>query len=92
VAGAGQQHGQAEAHEGERGLGVLGEAQLVVVGAGEEVAEVDFGGLRAPVTELGHLGIREQAGAHAGVLGALPGVEEGDLHGFNATRTTRSPS
>jgi hypothetical protein len=60
-------------------LGILGEAQLVVARAGEQMAQVDTGGGCALVAEVGDLWIREHVSTHAGLLGALAGVEECDF-------------
>src|SRR5205807_2921218 len=76
-AGPAQKVGQRDAHEAERGLGVLGQAELLLVRLGQEPAEVDLGA--AAPAELGDLGIIEERGAHAGRLGALAGKEEGEL-------------
>ncbi len=40
-ASAAEQQGESKADEAKRGLGMLGEAQLVVGGAGEQVTQVD---------------------------------------------------
>jgi hypothetical protein len=60
-------------------LGILGEAQLVVARADEQVAPVDIGRGRELVAEVGSLRIREHVSSHAGLLGALAGVEECDF-------------
>src|SRR5258708_39274680 len=76
---ASQEKGQSEANEAKRRLSVLGEAQLVVARAGEQVAQVDISRRCALVAQVGDLRIREQVGAHAGLLGTLSGIEERDL-------------
>src|SRR5205809_937147 len=55
VPGASEKQRQADSHESERGLGVLGQAQLVVGGRGEEVAKIDVRGRRALVAQGRHL-------------------------------------
>ena len=77
-----EQQGQAHAHEAQGGLRVLGELQLVVVSRDEEAPEIDAGGIAALFAQLRDLGVVEEVLAHAGVLGALTGENEGDLgHG-----------
>ena len=49
VACAREQQREADAHEGQRGLRVLGEAQLIIGRVGQQVAEVDAGRGRAAV-------------------------------------------
>jgi hypothetical protein len=61
-------HGQADAHEAEGGLSVLGEPQLVLVRGGEQAAQVDVGGLRAPVAEIADLRVCQELGPHASLL------------------------
>ncbi len=86
---AAQQHGQADAHETERGLGVLGQPQLIVVGGGQQPAKVDVGGRGAPVAEVADLRVGQQLGPHARLLGALAGVDEGDFRAYAVFITSR---
>ena len=45
----------------------------------EQMPEVDTGRIRALVAQVRDLGVSQQVGPHAGVLGALAGIEKGDL-------------
>jgi len=70
-------------------LGVLGEAQLLVIGDGEQVAQVDAGGGGASITEVRDFSIDEQVGAHAGLLRALAGIDERYFRGYAVLMTSR---
>jgi hypothetical protein len=63
---AAEQEGEADAEEAERGLGVLGELELLLVGRRQQVAEVDLGA--AAFAEVRDLGVFEEVGSHAGRL------------------------
>src|SRR6266542_1374085 len=67
---------RADSPEAERGLGVLGESQLILVSRRQQVPQVDARRLRAAVAERGNLLVLEEPGPHAGLLRALAGVEE----------------
>src|SRR5258708_34277610 len=85
---AAEQDGQADAHEAESRLGVLGEPELVVVRGGEQAAQVDGGRRGAPVAEVADLGVGQELGPHARLLGALAGVDEGDFRAYAVLMTS----
>jgi hypothetical protein len=73
-------------------LGILGEAQLVVARADEQVAPVDIGRGRELVAEVGSLRIREHVSSHAGLLGALAGEQERDFRVYSLALMTSRPA
>src|SRR5438094_6982716 len=95
---AAEQDREGDADEAQRGLGVLGEAQLVIAGRREEPAQVDRGRGRAPVAERGDLLVFEELGPHAGLLRALAGKQKRYVRrraipspsGLRGRRTARS--
>jgi hypothetical protein len=70
-AAACEQQRQSDAHEAEGRLRILGESQLVFVGADEQVAKVHSCEARAAFAKVGDLRIGEELGAHPRVLRAL---------------------
>ena len=53
--------------------------ELVVIGRRQQVAEIHFAGLRAPVAKSGHLAIRKKLGPHPRLLRALAGKQKRDF-------------
>jgi hypothetical protein len=84
-----KQEGQAEAGEAECGLGVLSEAQLLIVCVDQQVAKVDAGDSGAFVAELLDLGVSEHLDPHAWLLRALAGVKKRDFRGYAVWITSR---
>src|ERR1700680_4003261 len=74
-----QEEGQADTHEAQRRLSVLRQAQLFVISTDEEPSQIHARSFGNTVAELGDLGIRENLGPHAGVLGPLAWKQKRDL-------------
>jgi hypothetical protein len=85
-----QKQGQAEAHEAQRRLSVLGQPQLLVIGTDEEPAQIQARNICNPIAELRDLRISQELGSHAGMLRTLAWKNERDLrHRHRATLWTR---
>ena len=75
-ASSAQQQRQPDADEAQRGLGVLGQSELVVVGDRQQAAKIDVGRGRALVAKRRDLCVFEKLSPHAGLLGALAWVDK----------------
>src|SRR5437879_5548517 len=91
-AAAAQQPRQPDAHEAQGRLRVLREAELILAGGRQQVAEVDAGLGSAPIAERRDLRVFEELRSHAGLLRALAWKQERDLRRYSFALTTSRPA
>ena len=92
LAAAAQQPRQPDAHEAQGRLRVLREAELILAGGRQQVAEVDAGLGSAPIAERRDLRVFEELRSHAGLLRALAWKQERDLRRYSFALTTSRPA